>query len=160
MGFGKGADRRNKAIIEAIQRAGVRVVFATGWSQSAEIDLPEKVLMIENAPHDWLFPQMRAVVHHGGAGTTGAGLRAGRPTLVCPFLGDQPFWGQQVRLLEAGPDPLPERHITAERLADRLSRLVGNQRYRDRAEAVGRLIRTENGAACATDVLESIQPSP
>jgi sterol 3beta-glucosyltransferase len=159
MGFGKCADRRNKAIIEAIQLAGVRAVFATGWSQSAELDLPQSVLMIEKAPHDWLFPQMRAVVHHGGAGTTGAGLRAGRPTLVCPFLGDQPFWGQQVRLLEAGPDPLPERQITAERLADRLTRLVSNQRYRDRAEAVGRLIRTENGTACATEILESIQPS-
>jgi hypothetical protein len=88
-----------------------------------EEDLPDSVLMIDNAPHDWLFPKVSAVVHHGGAGTTGAGLRAGRPSLICPVLGDQPFWGHQVRLLGAGPDPLPQRQITAERLADRLNRL-------------------------------------
>ena len=107
MGFGKGADRRNKAIIEAIQRVGLRAVLASGWSRLAQVDLPDQVLHIENAPHDWLFPKMSAVVHHGGAGTTGAGLRAGRPTLICPFLGDRPFWGHQVHLLGAGPDPLP-----------------------------------------------------
>jgi sterol 3beta-glucosyltransferase len=158
MGFGKGAERRNKAIIDAIQRVGVRAVLATGWSQQVEVDLPDSVLMIDNAPHDWLFPKVSVVVHHGGAGTTGAGLRAGRPSLICPVLGDQPFWGHQVRLLGAGPDPLPQRQITAERLTDRLNRLVCDQTYRDRAEAVARLIETEDGPTRATAILESIQP--
>jgi sterol 3beta-glucosyltransferase len=158
MGFGKGADRRNRAIIDAIQRVGVRAVLATGWSDPAEIDLPDSVLLINNAPHDWLFPRMCAVVHHGGAGTTGAGLRAGRPTLICPFLGDQPFWGRQVRLLGAGPNPLPQRQITAARLADRLDQLLCTQKYRDSAGTLASLLRTEDGPARASAILDSIQP--
>lgn len=156
MGFGKGADKRNKAIIDAIQLLGIRAILATGWSNDADIERRSNVLVIEKAPHDWLFPRVSAVVHHGGAGTIGSGLRAGRPTLVCPFLGDQPFWGNQIRLLGAGPAPLPQRKITPERFADRVRSLISDPRYKDNADTIGRLIRSEKGPESAIRALESL----
>lgn len=75
------------------------------------------MLAIEEAPHEWLLPQVAAVVHHSGAGTTAAGLRAGRPTVICPFFADQPFWGRRVHALGAGPLPIPQRELSARRLA-------------------------------------------
>jgi sterol 3beta-glucosyltransferase len=61
--------------------------------------LPETIFKIDKAPHGWLFPRVSAMVHRDGAGTTAAGLRAGRPTLVCPFIVDQPLWRAPMRLV-------------------------------------------------------------
>ncbi|MFL6064690.1 MAG: glycosyltransferase [Friedmanniella sp.] len=156
MGFGKGADRRYRAIVEAVRHSGVRAVIATGWS-TAPLDVAgNDVLVIDQAPHEWLFPRVSSVVHHGGSGTTGAGLRAGRPTLICPVLGDQPFWGQQVHSLGAGPEPLPWRRLTASRLTDRLHRLTRQTTYQNTAARIGSLIARENGTAQAVTILESI----
>ena len=73
--------------------------------------------MLGNTPHDWLFKQVSAVVHHGGAGTTAIGLRLGRPTVIVPFFGDQAFWGRMVHAAGAGPEPVPFKQLTAEKLA-------------------------------------------
>ncbi|MDH3570301.1 MAG: glycosyltransferase, partial [Gemmatimonadota bacterium] len=78
--------------LEAIHRTGQRGVLSTGWMGADHTDLPDDVFGIESIPHDWLFPRMAAVVHHGGAGTTAAGLRAGVPSILTPFFADQPFW--------------------------------------------------------------------
>lgn len=158
MGFGKGAEARRSAIVEAVGRLGARAVVASGWSSLTPGRLGDDVLVVDDAPHDWLFPRVSAVVHHGGSGTTGAGLRAGRPTLVCPLLGDQPFWGHQVRRLGAGPDPLPLRRLDAATLESRLRDLLSDEGYRRRAEHVGSLIRSEDGPGAAVAVLESVQP--
>ena len=80
-----------------------------------------------NCPHDWLFPQMGAVIHHGGAGTVAAGLRAGKPTLVCPFFGDQHFWGQAIVAKKAGLQPCPIADLTVERLTAALTEVVKQQ---------------------------------
>jgi sterol 3beta-glucosyltransferase len=96
-------------------------------------------------PHDWLFPQVAAVVHHGGAGTTGAALRAGRPMMICPFVGDQFFWGRRVKVLGVGPSPIPQARLTAERLTDGIRSVVGDQDMRQRAAALGKAIRAEDG---------------
>ena len=74
--------------------------------------------MIDSIPFSWLFPQMMAVVHHGGAGTTSMGLRAGVPSIVTPFMGDQPFWGQRVHELGVGPRPIPLRRLTVDQLTE------------------------------------------
>src|SRR5690606_19496179 len=123
------------------RRTGQRGVLAKGWGGLAAADLPPDVAVVEDVPHDWLFPQVAAVVHHGGAGTTGAGLRAGRPTLICPFFGDQPFWGRRVAALGAGPRPIPQRRLTATRLAEAIRELVSSAEMRERAEALGARIR-------------------
>ena len=124
MGFAKDADERREAVVTALARAGVRGVLATGWGGLPAAAADPNVITIDNAPHRWLFPRVAAVVHHGGAGTTAAGLRAGRPTLICPFLGDQPFWGHQIEQLGAGPKPLPQRQLNADRLTQRIRALV------------------------------------
>jgi len=76
----------------------------------------ESVLFIETTPHNWLFPQVSAVVHHGGCGTTAAGLIAGKPSIICTFFGNQPFWGRQVESIGVGPPPIPQKRFTVEHL--------------------------------------------
>ncbi|GAB3174756.1 glycosyltransferase [Myceligenerans halotolerans] len=156
MGFGKGADQRRDAILGALAATGLRGIVATGWGGIEPGDAPsDDVLVIEGAPHDWLFPRTAAVVHHGGAGSTAAGLRAGKPSLIVPFLGDQPFWGAQVHRIGAGPEPLSRRKL-ASGLAGSLTELVGDAGYARRAAALGEAIRGEDGVGEGVRVLEEI----
>ena len=121
VGFGSMAGRNPQKItgivVEALQKANVRGIIATGWGGLDASDLPENLIKIGSAPHEWLFPRVSAVVHHGGAGTTAAGLRAGRPTVVCPFMIDQPYWGDRVHSLGVGSKPIPQKKLTADKLA-------------------------------------------
>ncbi len=161
VGFGSMAGRnpqRTAAIvIEALQQAKVRGIVATGWGGLDANRLPDTILKIDHAPHDWLFPRMAAVVHHGGAGTTAAGLRAGRPTVVVPFFGDQPFWGKRVHALGVGPEPIPQKKLTAEKLATAIRTVTADNAMRQRAEALGEQIHLEDGIANAVNILENLQ---
>jgi sterol 3beta-glucosyltransferase len=105
------------------------------------------VLSIGEVAHDWLFPRMAAVVHHAGAGTTAAGLRAGVPAVAVPVLADQPFWAARLHRLGAAPRPLPLPELTAGRLASTLSQALGNPRHRARAEAMAGRLSAEDGTA-------------
>ncbi|GAB4212071.1 MAG: glycosyltransferase [Roseiflexaceae bacterium] len=158
IGFGsmpaQDAQANTTLVLEALERAGQRGVLASGWGGLAAAELPPSVYLLEEAPHDWLFPQMAAVVHHGGAGTTAAGLRAGVPTVICPFFGDQPFWGRRVAALGAGPQPIPQRRLTAARLAEAIRNAVGDPAIRQRAAALGDTIRAEDGVARAVKLIE------
>ena len=158
IGFGSmaGVDpqRTTEIVLAAVQRAGVRAVLATGWGGLSAEALPPGVFRLEQAPHAALFPRMAAVVHHGGAGTTGAGLRAGRPSVICPFGVDQPFWGARVHALGAGPAPIPQRRFDVEPLAAALQRAVHDRSMRERAEALGRAIRAEDGVGAAQGWIE------
>ena len=142
-------------IIKAVVRAKCRAVLAAGWSGIDVENLPSSVHMIEGAPHDALFPLMAGVVHHGGAGTTAAGLRAGKPSLVCPVAVDQPFWGRTVHKLGCGPKPLPVKRLTAARLARRLKALTGNEAYAGKAQSLAAAIATEGGIGEAIRVIEA-----
>ena len=97
MGFGRNATERGRTVVQAVTNAGLRAVIATGWGGLRVDSRSDRIYVIDQVSHDWLFPRMAAVVHHGGAGTTAAGLRAGRPTLICPVVGDQGFWGERIR---------------------------------------------------------------
>lgn len=112
--------------------------------------------MVNSVPHDWLFPQMAAVVHHGGAGTTAAGLRAGKPTIICPFLGDQPFWGNLIYKQGVGPKPIPEKHLSADRFTKALLTTLQDEPLKQRAAALGAKIRAENGVARAVEIINAI----
>lgn len=156
MGFGKGADRRRDAVLSALRVHGLRGIVATGWGGITTGEAgTDDVLVLEGVPHEWLFPRVAAVVHHGGAGSTAAGIRAGRPTLIVPFLGDQPFWGARVQALGVGPPPLPARQLGTG-LAERLGELVNTASYASRAEEVGAAVRAEDGLAAGVQVLEQI----
>ncbi|MFL5587557.1 MAG: glycosyltransferase, partial [Ktedonobacteraceae bacterium] len=101
---------------------------------------------------DWLFPQMAAVVHHGGAGTTAAGLRAGIPSVIIPFFAEQPFWGRRIAELGVGPKPIPRKRLSQERLAAAIHTAASDESMRKRAGALGECIRAENGVARAVEV--------
>jgi sterol 3beta-glucosyltransferase len=159
VGFGSmaGADPRRLArvVAEATRRAHVRGLLAIGWGGLDAGDLPDSVLAIDEAPHDWLFPRVAAAVHHGGAGTTAAALRAGRPSVICPFIGDQPFWGRRVRALGAGSDPIPQKRLTAENLAAAIREVTTNPAIGRRSRELGERIRGEDGVANAVSALRS-----
>ncbi|OHW99369.1 glycosyltransferase family 28 domain-containing protein [Colletotrichum incanum] len=105
-------------IFKAVKIAGVRAIVSKGWGGVGGGDnVPDGIYLIGNCPHDWLFKRVSAVVHHGGAGTSAAGIAAGRPTVVVPFFGDQPFWGQMIARAGAGPAPVPFKEMTADTLA-------------------------------------------
>lgn len=108
-----------KLIFDAVKITGQRALVSKGWGGlgADEMGVPDGVYMLGNCPHDWLFQHVSCVVHHGGAGTTAAGIKAGRPTVVVPFFGDQPFWGAMVAKAGAGPMPVPHKQLTAEKLA-------------------------------------------
>ena len=98
------------------------------WADlQATADHDDEVLVVDQVPHDWLFPRMAAVVHHGGAGTTHTGLWAGVPTVVVPFFTDQPFWDQQVGGLGVGPRPIPRPQLSVVRLAAAIGRAVATR---------------------------------
>lgn len=157
VGFGSMTGREPEevtaVIVSALGRCRQRGVLLSGWSGLGTASLPDDVYRLESAPFDWLFPRMRVVVHHGGAGTTGAGLRAGVPNVVIPFFGDQHFWGWRVADLKAGPKPIPHRRLSAERLAAALQRCVADSQVRTRAATLGEQLRRENGVATAVEAI-------
>lgn len=123
IGFGSivvdDPDRFTALIFEAVKKAGVRALVSKGWGGLGdEGNTPENIYMLENTPHDWLFPRVSAVIHHGGAGTTAIGLKCGKPTMIVPFFGDQPFWGTMVSRAGAGAhEPIPYKHLSVDAFA-------------------------------------------
>jgi sterol 3beta-glucosyltransferase len=118
-------------------------------------NLPEHVLMVDSISHSWLFPRMAAVVHHGGAGTTAAGLRAGVPSIVIPFFGDQLFWGQRVAKLGVGTAPIPRKKLTVELLAQAIHQAVTDPVMRYQAANLGSKIQGEDGIVNAVSIIGS-----
>jgi UDP:flavonoid glycosyltransferase YjiC (YdhE family) len=158
VGFGsmpsEDAAAKTQVVLDALAQAGQRGVVATGWGGLTLANAPRDVFALDAAPHDWLFPRMAAVVHHGGAGTTAAGLAAGAPTVICPFFGDQPFWGRRVAALGVGPAPIPQKKLTAARLAAALRTVAEDAAMRMRAQTLGEAIRSEDGVGRAVALLE------
>ncbi|MCG9890906.1 MAG: glycosyltransferase [Thermosynechococcaceae cyanobacterium MS004] len=161
IGFGSMVSRDPEAtadlVLHAISLTGQRAILQSGWSGLSKRDLPDTVLMVDSIPHSWLFPRVAAVVHHGGAGTTAAGLRAGIPTIVIPFFGDQPFWGQRVAELGVGTDPIPRKYLTAERLSEAIHQAMSDQGVRQRAAALGAKIQAEDGVANVAAIIQELE---
>jgi sterol 3beta-glucosyltransferase len=153
---GARADQRGHIALEALARSGQRGLLASGWGGLKPSGLPDTVLLIDAAPHDWLFPRMSAVAHHCGAGTTAAGLRAGKPAIICPFLGDQPFWGWAVHEAGAGPRPIPQRKLTANKLADAITSAVSSQEMQECAAVLGEKIQSEDGVSRAVEIIGDV----
>ncbi|KAK3990665.1 hypothetical protein QBC44DRAFT_341776 [Cladorrhinum sp. PSN332] len=125
IGFGSivvdDADRFTDMIFKAVKKAGVRALVSKGWGglgAGEGLEVPEDVYMLDNTPHDWLFPRVKACVIHGGAGTTAIALKCGKPTMIVPFFGDQYFWGSMVSNAGAGPEPVPYKELDADKLAE------------------------------------------
>jgi sterol 3beta-glucosyltransferase len=142
-----------KIIAEALAITKQRAVVALGWSKLNYAEaIPENIFLIESIPHSWLFPKMKIVIHHGGAGTTAAGLSAGKPTIVIPHNADQPAWGLRVYELGVGAKPIKKTKLTSGKLAAAISyalqpAIIAN------AEKLGVEFRKENGVEKAVDVI-------
>lgn len=151
IGFGSivldDPDAMTKLIFEAIKKTGRRALVSKGWGGfgADQIGIPEGVFMLGNCPHDWLFKRVSCVVHHGGAGTTAAGIALGRPTVIVPFFGDQPFWGAMVSQAGAGPDPIPHKQLTADKLAEAINFALKPSSL-ERAQDLANKISEEKGS--------------
>jgi sterol 3beta-glucosyltransferase len=158
VGFGSMASRTprqtTQLVRESLERSGQRGVLATGWGGLDGADLPANLFVLDSVPHTWLFPRVSAVVHHGGSGTTGAGLRAGVPSVLVPHIGDQPFWARRVTELGVGSRPIPRHQLTAGRLATAITSATTDKNMQARAAALGERIRTEDGVSQAIGIIE------
>lgn len=163
VGFGsmpsEDAGKLTRIVVEALDLADARGVLASGWGGLDETVRSARVHLLDGAPHDWLFPRCSAVVHHGGAGTTHEGLRWGRPSIVCPVFGDQPFWGRRVAEAGAGPAPLPQKTLTPASLAQALA-AARAPTVVSRAAEIGAQIRAEPGTEAAVSAIESVMAGP
>jgi len=149
-------------IVAGLIASGRRGLIARGWlfaKSGAQIpEVPDSIFVIDGAPHDWLFLQCSAVVHHGGAGTLAAGLRAGKPTLVVPFFGDQYFWGKICRNRGAGPEPINKEDFTEDGFTAALTEMLTDE-MQAAATALGESIRAEDGVAKGVAALYSHLPA-
>jgi len=148
------SEKKTQVILKALEISGQRGLVLTGWGGLSRISAPDNIFFVDNVPHDWLFPRMAAVMHHGGAGTTSAGLRAGVPNIVTPFASDQTSWAARVVQLGVGPRAPGIRSLTAEKLAEAINTAVNDSAMRARASALGEKIRSENGIARAVEIIE------
>ncbi|GLB38496.1 putative glycosyltransferase family 28 N-terminal domain [Lyophyllum shimeji] len=149
-------------IVRAVLKSDVRAVVAKGWSarrsderDAAEVEIPPECYVVEKIPHDWLFPRVDAALHHGGAGTTGASLRAGIPTLIKPWFGDQYFWAQRVQKLGAG---MRVGSLRVSDMADALTKATTNPAMKQKAAHVGEIIRSEDGVHSAIHTIYTYLP--
>lgn len=156
VGFGSMVDmtpeRLTHMVVEALAVTGRRGILLGGWARLGRANLPPTILQVDQVPHGWLFPRCAAVVHHGGAGTTAAGLRAGVPNVVVPFTMDQPFWAWRVHALGVGPRPIPRSRLSAARLAQAIQEALTRAEMSAKAAALGERLRNEDGLATAVRV--------
>ena len=157
VGFGSmpgvDAEATTNIIIEALARCGKRGLLSTGGGALRLTDAPSHIHQIDHAPHDVLFPHVAATIHHGGAGTTAASLRAGKPMTISPFFGDQPFWARRMQELGVAPAALDRKTFSVGRLVSAIEAMDTNE-MRDRAAALGAVIRNEDGCSRAVRFIE------
>jgi UDP:flavonoid glycosyltransferase YjiC (YdhE family) len=160
IGFGSMSDRDPAQLariaVEALQRSGQRGILASGWEGLRAQQLPPSILAIDGALHDWLFPRVALVVHHGGVGTVAAALRAGAPQIAVPFSADQPLWAAQVHQCGVGAPPIPRRRLHAATLADAILAVCGDAALRQRAGVIAAAVRQEDGVGRAVEIVSGI----
>ncbi|KAF5871600.1 putative sterol glucosyltransferase protein [Botrytis fragariae] len=151
IGFGSividNPEALTRTLLDAVHALGVRAIISKGWSNLGGADF-EDIFYLDDCPHEWLFQHVSAVVHHGGAGTTACGLSNGRPTMVVPFFGDQPFWGEMINAAGAGPAPVPFKSLDTKNLVEGLRFCL----TKEAAIAAGKIaskMETEDGVKTA-----------
>jgi hypothetical protein len=162
IGFGsmviREPEKLEQIIKEAARKAGIRVLVQSGWSKlNVEDEGSDLCRNVGPCPHDWLLPMVGAVIHHGGAGTTAAGLKLGLPTFICPFFGDQFMWGSFVAMAGVGPKPCPINKLTADLLAEKLKELASDE-LQGRAQTLAEDMTNEDGVLSGRDhFIDSLQ---
>ncbi|KAK8115224.1 hypothetical protein PG999_007293 [Apiospora kogelbergensis] len=150
IGFGSivvdDADKFTEMIFEGVKKAGVRALVSKGWGGLGGENTPDNIYMLENTPHDWLFPKVQAAVIHGGAGTTAIALKCGLPTMVVPFFGDQHFWGTMIGTAGAGPEAVPYKQLDVDKLAEGIKFCLTDE-ARKGAQKIAESIEAEGDGA-------------
>ncbi|XP_038715487.1 sterol 3-beta-glucosyltransferase UGT80A2-like [Tripterygium wilfordii] len=149
IGFGslpvQEPEKMTQIIVEALEQTGQRGIINKGWGGLGNLAEPKDfIYLLDNCPHDWLFLQCKAVVHHGGAGTTAAGLRAACPTTVVPFFGDQPFWGDRVHDRRVGPPPIPVDEFSLPKLVEAIKFMLDPE-VKKRSVELAKAMEKEDG---------------
>jgi UDP:flavonoid glycosyltransferase YjiC (YdhE family) len=158
IGFGSMLDEDAEVLTDiarqALRMARCRGILLTGWGAIAATNKTDDVYVADSIPHDWLFSKVAAVVHHGGAGTTAAGFRAGVPTVVIPFAADQFFWADRVEQLGVGIALGSRKKLTAAKLSQAIRTVLTDEKIRLRAKRLGESIRQEDGLIKAVKEVE------
>ena len=159
IGFGSmrvsHSEGMTRMLLQALKKNGQRAVILTGWGGMRSAQWPDYVYALPEAPHDWLYPRVSAVVHHGGVGTLMSSLRAGIPTLSIYFGGDGILWAWRGHQLGVGPQPIHFKKVTTERLTEAIHALVNQSSFQDRAKQVSIEIKAENGVANAVQIFQN-----
>ncbi|KAK4429517.1 Sterol 3-beta-glucosyltransferase UGT80B1 [Sesamum alatum] len=163
IGFGsmplEDSNKTTEIILEALKNTEQRGIIDRGWGDLGTYSkLPDNVFLLVDCPHDWLFPQCSAVVHHGGAGTTATGLKAGCPTTIVPFFGDQFFWGERIYQKGLGPAPIPISQLNIESLSEAI-RFMLQPEVKSRATELAACIQNEDGVGAAVDAFHRHLPA-
>ena len=161
IGFGSiivsDPEHLTQILTQAVSRLNIRAVVSKGWCGLTAESPSKDIYFLDNVPHDWLFPQVKAVVHHGGAGTTAIGLKCGKPTVVISFFGDQKFWGDMVYRAGVGPQPIPYKELTVEKLVDAI-RVAISDNVAQAAKDVAARIEGEDGVQNAINGFYRLLP--
>ena len=163
IGFGsivvKNPEAMTTLILDAVTKSGQRALISKGWGNfgSRAASSSSRVHFLGNVPHDWLFQKVTCVVHHGGAGTTAAGIAAGKPTVVVPFFGDQHFWGDMIARAGAGPRPIPKAKLSAENLSAAILEALKPEKL-ERANLLSQKIAREQGCDVGAKVFHKRLP--
>jgi sterol 3beta-glucosyltransferase len=161
VGFGSMSSRKPEEtadiVLHAISKTKQRAIMLSGWGGLQKANLPGNVFMVDSIPISWLFPRVAAAIHHGGAGTTAEALKAGIPSIVIPFFGDQFFWGRRVFELGVGTEPIPRKKLTVDRLAQAIQETVTNKTMCQCAANLGSKIRMEDGVSNAVAVVQKLE---
>lgn len=163
IGFGSMPDHRagelTKIALQALEQSGQRGILLSGWANLGATELlhsaTDQVFVTDAVPHDWLFPQVAAVVHHGGSGTTAAVCRAGVPSIGVPFFADQSAWTQRLADLGVSPQPIPYKKLSVERLAAAIQQVASDSGMRHRAAELGQRIQAEDGVVYAVEWIQN-----
>jgi UDP:flavonoid glycosyltransferase YjiC (YdhE family) len=155
---GHTAENMIAMLVEAL--GGRRGIINGGWTEEQADAVPGSVYLLNGAPHDWLFPQMSALVHHGGSGTTAAGLRAGVPASVIPHLFDQFYFGRRIHELGVGPEPIPRNGLNASALHGALGVLLTDDSFHARVEAISQRIKEEESVVNIVSLVEKYLSEP
>ncbi len=139
-------------IFTSVRQTQQRIVWLKGWSQSVNLPASDDILILNDVPHDWLFPRLSAIIHHGGGGTTAAAIRAGIPSITIPFFFDQAFWGQRIKTLGVGTPPIPLKKLAAPILTQAIE-TVKTKPFNQQTIALSQHLQTENGVDQAIKAL-------
>jgi len=148
----RDAEKINVIVRKALIKTNNRGIILSGWSDLKN-QTSKDLFYLDAVPHDWLLPRCKMIIHHGGAGTTSAGLRAGIPHVVIPFTADQPFWGRRVYAIGSGPKPILVKRLSVVNLTHAITE-ADDPVIRKRVQVIGQKVRSEDGVGSAVDLIE------